>query len=817
MKKLMMILTLSAGLHAVGANWTNYSGEPPLLLEAPGNWNAAMGETVTATFDPPNGTALAVTTVTGFTNGELTVTAPLSALTFDIPPGRAYSVAAYKQNSAADSWSTVTLQGGGEFVARNGMRLGDTAGSNSLIVTNGASLGVLGADLNMGFNSNNMSNLFHVSNARCEIESSRIFYAGRNGCYNRTIINNNAVLTSGGIRVGGASGGSENTFLIDNAVVTNSATSYVGTGNGSNSNRVEITCGGEWYMPTSVLYVGDNITFGNEVKVTDGGKLNLNDLRIGNTANGGWNTVIAEGAGSSVIVRNSDLTVGQYGSTNSLQILDDALLTVMPNLVLGGQTNSWGNTFLLSNAQADLQKDLRIGAGGNNDHTCNYNEAVIRNGASLVVSNHLSLGYGTMGSHNALLIDQSSVTCSNEVWVGRNGTGNHAEVTNGGDLWTRALVSVGQNANAHGNELKVTEGGTLTANAALTIGNNTGCSNNTMRVESDGTLTTVGMLTVGNNATASGNSFLLSNAQAKVQNSIRVGGAGRDNNAVICDGADFLVASDVVVGYDGSASNNVLIIDNASVTCSNRFMVGRNSNVGNRAEITRGGSCYVHSYLCVGGDQSLAYGNELKVTDNGQLTVNTTMSVGRSAGCSNNVLRVESGGTLTVGSTLTVGDNSSASSIGSNNTMRVENGTVNIGGALVVNHVSSLTLAGTNPVVKVKVASNTAGLTINNGAALRFEFDTVAPTGPLIDVTTRNLAVTNPGAMTIDAEKLARAGGGKDICLIQLGMASSAALISLTNSFNAAASTGRITFRIEDDKRLLCNVAGEGGTLIMVK
>jgi len=622
MKNLMIIITLSAGLHAVGANWINYNGLPPLLLEDPDNWGAAMSAAEPATFNPPGGTTLAVTTVTGFTNADLTVTAPLSALTFDIPPGRTYSVSNYTQNSSnAGAWSTVTFQGGGDIVMGSRLYLASTGGHNynSLIVTNGTTLRQPSTpELHMAYNSNNVSNLFLVSNARCEIGA---FIPTRSGCYNQAIINDHAVLICGAITIGNASSGSNNVLLIDNASVTNSGSSRVGNPIGADNNCVEVTNGGEWYFGGQTLYIGDK-SCANEVRAKNGGKLNLIDIRLGSSTGADRNAIIIEGTDSSFIYRSgSALRVGDGGSTNSLRVLDGASITIGALFTLANQAASSANTLLLSNAQGEIG-DIRIGSSGHN------NKVIINNGATLLAS-------------------------------------------------------------------------------------------------------------------------------------------GR-----------------VDVGYESSASNNVLLVDNASMTTSNRLMVGR-TNFGNLTEITRGGTFYAHQQVYVGGDQVNARENELKVTHGGKLTANSSLTIGTSAGCSNN-------------------------------TMRVENGTVDIGTTLAINHAGLLTLAGTNPVVTVKASSGTA-MTINNSATLRFEFDTVAPTNVLINVTTRSLSVTNPGAMVIDAQKLAFAGGGKNICLVQVGTASGPALTALKDSFDAIASTGRITLRVEDNLRLVCDVAGEGGTLILVK
>lgn len=530
-----------------------------------------MDETAVATFTPPNGTTVTVTTVTGFTNADFTVTAPLSSLTFDIPSGLTYSVSNYLSEAA--TWSSITFQGGGTLLARGSSHHGGPSGragiNNTLVITNGTVFLATGG-LEVGRHSNSRSNLFLVSNAQCEVGTS--FYIGRDGRYNQAIINDNAALVCGtGIWVGSGSSSSGNSLLIDHATVTSLATSHIG--NSGENNCAEVTNNGEWTITNGVLHVGQNASR-NEVKVTGGGKLNLVDLRLGANATGHENAVIAEGVNSSVAVRGfpgtNNLWVGQSGRSNSLQILDGASFTSTINVLLANNASSSSNTFLLSNASGEMHREFQIGRQG-----C-YNEVLISNGASLLVSN---------------------------------------------------LVSVG---------------------------NNTGASNNTLRVESGGTLTAKAALIIGNNASAS------------------------------------------------------------------------------------------------------------------------------------------------------------------NNAMRVENGTVDIGGALTVSRAGTLTLAGTNPVVIVRQASG-VGMTINDGSALRFEFDTVAPTGPLIDVATGSLSVTNPGAMVIDAEKLARAGGGKDICLLQVGTASGPALTALKNSFDAVASTGRITLRVEDDLRLVCDVAGEGGTLILVK
>ncbi|MCL1921692.1 MAG: hypothetical protein FWG50_11585 [Kiritimatiellaeota bacterium] len=384
MKKWMLVAALSAGLNAFGANWTNYGGGAP-LLEDPDNWNAAMGETVAATFAPPSGTIQTVTTVAGFSNGTFTATVPSSALTFDIPTGQTYSVLDF--NLSSSPHGVVIVQGGGTFAIRNVTRFGNSGIFNTLVITNGASFLAHGGDFNIALGSNLASNLFLVSNARCA-HTSGTFYVGRNGRDNKVIINDNAVFIGVGTTLGQADSASNNLVRIDSATLTNGS-SRVGQ-YGSN-NRIEVTNGGEWYMNGGTVYMGENPGANqNVVEVTDGGTCNVADLRIGCNMNSQANAVIVKGTDASITVRATRTAVGYNGHSNSLKISEGAsfstpvlnighdagasnnimqvesggTLTVGTTLTVGNNATASNNTMRVENATVDIGGALTVNHAG---------------------------------------------------------------------------------------------------------------------------------------------------------------------------------------------------------------------------------------------------------------------------------------------------------------------------------------------------------------------------------------------------------------------------------------------------------------------
>ena len=358
---------------------------------------------------------------------------------------------------------------------------------------------------------------------------------------------------------------------------------------------------------------------------------------------------------------NMDLIAG-YGTAGGKLVVNGGVVTGYRQLQIGATTGT-GNSVIVTNGgtlfggSGGGAGTLGIGAG-----TGTSNSLAILGSASRLINNGLTLNVGnTLGSsNNNLMIDAGIVTNVGAFNVGVSGNcqGNVTIITNGGQLFSTGAVIIGGNTNANNNSVNVFGAGSLWnaggASVSLaTAGNLTG---NNLTING-GMVTNINNLSIGSTTATNNNanSVLIANGgQLYFTNTIFSGQDGTSNSVTVTGPGSLLAwnGSGAVGNFYTGRSNggnansnavaNSLVLSNgAQIVCST-LGIGRLD--------TAGAACS-NNYAIIGGGGANALLNASFVT------------IGFSAGATNNYLVLNAGGIITNATTINIGVANSGGSL----------------------------------------------------------------------------------------------------------------------------------------------------------
>jgi T5SS/PEP-CTERM-associated repeat protein len=371
------------------------------------------------------------------------------------------------------------------------------------------------------------------------------------------------------------------------------------------------------------------------------------------------------------------IQIGSSSNGTNVEISNGGVVNCY-NFVLGYNASS--NAALLSNASLSVTNDLILGSNGS------YNTLQIENvNSNQFTASTVILGFNSSDNYNALTILNSTNNLTNQLVIGTNGNYNSVTVNsaslnidntnlnNANPVLDRSLI-VGLYGS--GNQLTITNSGTVFSSLGV-IGYGTNSSNNT--------------------ATVNGTGSIWTNT-----NGFYVGFQGGNNSLLITNGGNVLVNNGTdspytYVGLASSSSSNTVVITGSNSMLSNQGAL----NVGylgsyNTIYISNGGTLIDSnvsnnlSYAAILGTYSNY--NSVTINTNSLWTNNGNLYIGY-YGSYNSV--TNNGGTL-VASDIYIGysTNHTGAGTGSNNTLIVyANSTVKASNMTVATN-SSLTNLG---------------------------------------------------------------------------------------------------------------------------
>ncbi|MEI8063350.1 MAG: hypothetical protein WCH84_04720, partial [Verrucomicrobiota bacterium] len=488
------------------------------------------------------------------------------------------------------------------------------------------------------------------------------FMVGKGGFGDSVIVSNGGVATTAGFEIGGG-----------------------GSANGSN-NFVIVTSGGV-ISNTGVLTIGYNaLSSSNGLIVANGGTNFNGTVNIGTSANANNNYFNIGSAGAASYASNGAITVGgSGGGFNTMTVTNATVLST--SLTIGNGSSN--NTVSLQGADNSIW-NLRGGA-------VTVGTGLASNNVLNIGGTFTNVGLVTVGSAgasaNSLTITNGGTFLGNRVIVGTGGsTGNVFKVSGGTAVATSIVVSA--TANDWNNSVNVAGGSLFVTNAAGTA------------------LLNVGSVGVG---TLNINSGLLYVNQLLLTNNVD---QGRTNSFFSFNGGTLTTsnaANKVAFNY-ATPSNSTVNINSSwnMLGGSNLFTsltAGGNAgtiNLGNGAggaivTVTTGVVWNVGSFTLVVGTGATGAGNELIITNGGQVLGNNTIFLGATAGSSNNAILVTGAGSLLTNAAMSFGAN------GNSNTV-----TVNQGGALLMSGQLTVGAGGTGKYTLITVSDTGSVFQANN-------------------------------------------------------------------------------------------------------
>lgn len=402
----------------------------------------------------------------------------------------------------------------------------------------------------------------------------------------------------------------------------------------------------------------------------------------------GTGTIAIAGSGpvifSSPNTFSGPVTVNCGGGQGLLRVLDAAGLNTNNVTVSNGVLNIVPS-FDIGNSTHKGRSVLVTGSG-----------SLLTNGATITIGNDASSVSNTL-----TVADQAQLVCT---VLSVAGAYNSVVVTNRARV--RETTGSGSTLGGHDNTILVTGTGTV-MNAGYTI--NLYSSNNLVRVASGAVLTNAPLAFA---AGSGGNSVVVTNGGRlyTINNVTSVSMKGTNHNLIVTGPGSLYVggggAASAIIGETGS-SNCVLRVEDGAVLTNEQVCIGQPSGgpaVMNRAIVDNAGLYFTSLYVGNGG---LAFGNEMVVTNGGQVFGANPAYIGQS-GATNNTLTVCFGSAFRcpAAQTMYVGGNQPNAT---GNRLMVDGGTVT--------GVSDLQVAGGNAGVRNSVVVKNSGMLTLNGAS----------------------------------------------------------------------------------------------------
>ncbi|MEI7435622.1 MAG: hypothetical protein WCL16_02300 [bacterium] len=362
----------------------------------------------------------------GITNAAVTITAG----------GKLFTPAQLYVSQNGGSFNSLIITNGGQVTCGGSGVISDS--NNQVVITGSGSFWKPGAAVSI----TGTNNLLQLDNGGLLNNTVNM------GGVNNTFVVSNGLISSSAILVNGV--GSRATLTGSNTLALLVASSYIGNGAGLAGNMVTVNGGA---VATGVSwYVGAAIGSRNGLIVTNGGKMFIAGLNVGNNASS--NFVIVTGPNS---LLNGNTAIGYVGSgpagvSNTVTVDDRAIVTNISWQLNAVATSRWSQVAVANGGQ------MSAGAA-----------------ASYV-------SYAAFGTNNTIVVTGSnSVTGNQSVW---NSQGQNLIVANGG-------------TNA-GNGVVIQDGGMMTnvGNFNLAAAAAAGSSNNYLTV--DGGILQASTLTCSN-------------------------------------------------------------------------------------------------------------------------------------------------------------------------------------------------------------------------------------------------------------------------------------------------------------------------------
>ena len=470
------------------------------------------------------------------------------------------------------------------------------------------------------------------------------------------------------------------------AVVTNVA--QLSVGNGANGNQVIITNGGK--LATTTALIG-NVGKSNSVLVLGGAARSVWDNKstviIANGAGADSSSLLIDGKGvpdSAVVNAVGGLTVYSFGSftiTNSGKFVGP--------VTVGGGSNSTASVMGGSGVSSVLD------AGG---------LTVYVGATAATATNNVILldGKGVDGS--AIMTNVSTVV------VGAVGGGNMLIVSNKASVSCQ-LLNVG-NSSADGNTMLLAKGGKMRVLGAVTrmIGSSAGANDNQLVVTDDGSVCDIGGTLVIGYYTAVGNKIIIKDGGTLTNGIVRFGYTSSGDSGglfLISNGLYFANgATDIGSASSGSHDNTIRVAGASAVwdNGGNNSTIGKVSGCYGNTLMVEDGALATNLASVVVGVGAAGYGNRLMVNGGGRL-FGTTVSIGTSGAFSNSIA-ADNATLSSVGFTLGSGSSSNSVDLQHNATWNLRNGLLVWSSGLTTNN--TLTVDASSWI------TNAGGLSLND-------------------------------------------------------------------------------------------------------
>ncbi|MCX6899789.1 MAG: autotransporter-associated beta strand repeat-containing protein [Verrucomicrobia bacterium] len=413
-----------------------------------------------------------------------------------------------------------------------------------------------------------------------------------------------------------------------------------------------------------VIIVGDSATDNNATLIVD------TNSAVGMTANA-----------------NNPFVIGNFGSGNTLIVTNGGVVyagtTNYPGFWMGNQAGSSSNLAIVIGTNSLIASSGRVLVGDDGS----FNTMMILNGGTVSNANYFEVGRTATAGTNLLLVSGEGSLLTNTsagIIIGESGVGNMAIFTNGAQGVTAGALIVGYGIGAHNNMLEIISTNTVVKVAGeVQIGGGStmrsgGPTNNVLMILDGGTLINANWFTVGRFSNASDNLLLVSGEGALLSNTangIIVGNFGRNNTAIITNGASVVTTGRFVLGYNIDGTGNSAFIGGTGTLLqvnTGGIQVGTNASfntlvIGNGANVISSGGVLV-------GGAAAAGNNSVRISDTGTvLTVSGNAYVGNLG--SNNSLSVAVGGLVTNSNGRVFVGYGASSAVSSNNQLVINGGT----------------------------------------------------------------------------------------------------------------------------------------------
>lgn len=401
------------------------------------------------------------------------------------------------------------LELGGQYHGTNAVEKGFSIALNNSLSTNTAVWSVLSKDL----------------------------YIGKSTSDNTLSVRNGALAeTDQQLIIGSGEATKNNHLIVTGALAQVSIGTDLILGEKGDSNTLEIYNGGTASVSNNLIVANKVESIGNKITLT--GETNaLATLEIGN-----------------------DLLLGNRGDNNELNILSNSLVNVGNDLIIGVTTNATGNKLSMtgSNATLNVMANLVVGDAGKGSFTLSSN--VVAN-----VYSNLQVGAASAGNTLRITGDNAVLNVYGDFLIGAttNATGN--TVTIGGG--SNSVLSVSNNLyvgkNSTGNSFNIQDDASVEVLQAVYVG--TSNKNNSLTITGTNSLLTAANLFIGSTETNLNSLVSLSDlASIHILNDLNL------NSGTL----DIDVGDVIVDGNYTQEANGIL-----SITISTNF-VGTNLIVG---------------------------------------------------------------------------------------------------------------------------------------------------------------------------------------------------------------------------------------------